>query len=149
MNKDAMQYLCELSTHFHLETVEDWDIFFDLLGSINNTGCAYPSDIMKTASFPKQDLNAVYGAMYADTDSVVLKTVKELTVFDVMRMIEDKTYVFICTQDDCCAKVYLYDGKAQEIPTNLYDKKVLKFKPNYLCSSTYDGSILDIIIENK
>lgn len=147
MNEDAMRYLCELSTHFHLNTVEDWHTFFDLLGNINNTGCAYPS-VMKSASFPKQDLNAVFGTVYADTDSAPTKVVKELTVLDVMRMIEDNTRVCISTKDSYYTSDAIYIGIAQEIPTDLYDKKVSKFTPDYLYSSTYHGLILDIIICN-
>ena len=73
---------------------------------------------------------------------------KELTVLDVMRTIEDSTHVCICTKDTYCTSDAIYIGIAQEIPTDLYDKKVSKFKPDYLYSSTYYGSILDIIICN-
>lgn len=132
MNKDAMQYLCELSTHFHLETVEDWDIFFDLIGSIKNTGNTYPSDIMKSALFPKQDLNAIYGSMYAGTDSAVPKMVKELTVLDIMRFTDDAQIVAIYDKDTFNLNDAVYIGEMQKIPNKLIDLKVSCFCSDYV-----------------
>ena len=72
----------------------------------------------------------------------------KLTVLDVMRMIEDNTHVCIDTKDSFHTTDCLYIGIAQNIPLHLYDMHVAKFKPDYLYSSTYHGSILDIIICN-
>lgn len=147
MNEDAMRYLCELSTHFHLNTVEDWDTFFHLLGSINNTGCAYPS-VMKNVSFPKQDLNAVFGASYADTDSVPTKVVKELTVLDVMTFAEDSQRVLITNNDSYSPDKAIYCGEAQYIPKELFNNRVSKIYSDYIYKNTSFGSIIGIRICN-
>lgn len=83
MNDEAVKYLCELSTKFHLETCEDWDTFFDLLENIKQTGCAYPS-VMKTGRFKAN--NKFYE--YADTDSITHKE-QPLTVRTIRTFTED------------------------------------------------------------